>query len=166
MTIQNNIQPKIRKLQQHEEGVLRELFYHAIFMPEDADPLPASIVDHPDLVKYHQEWGREGDLALVAESEGKIVGAAWCRLWKNEEKGYGYIADNIPELSMAVIPEYRSKGVGTALLAKLFLAVKEAGLNALSISVEKRNRAANLYLRLGFAIVKGKSPDYLMQIDL
>jgi ribosomal protein S18 acetylase RimI-like enzyme len=156
----------IRKLRHNESGLLRELFYHAIFMPEDADPLPFSIVDHPDLVKYHQEWGREGDHAVVAELNGKIVGAAWCRLWKGEEKGYGYIKEDIPELSMAVIPEYRSMGIGTELLSKLFLDVKEAGFRALSISVEKRNRAANLYLRLGFTIIKDKSPDYLMQIDL
>jgi [ribosomal protein S18]-alanine N-acetyltransferase len=165
VTSQKKIETVVRKLEQNEAAILRELFYHAIFMPEDADPLPFSIVDHPDLVKYHQKWGREGDLAVVADSEGKIVGAAWCRLWKGEEKGYGYIADNIPELSMAVIPEYRSMGIGTKLLTELFHAIKEAGFKALSISVEKRNRAANLYMRLGFKVVKDKSPDYLMQID-
>lgn len=160
------MKPIFRKLRQNESGLLRELFYHAIFMPEDADPLPFSIVDHPDLVKYHKEWGREGDLAVVAESDDKIVGAAWCRLWVDEEKGYGYIKDDIPELSMAVIPEYRSMGIGTKLLTELFHAIQKAGFKALSISVEKRNRAANLYLRIGFKIVKDKSPDYLMQIDL
>lgn len=166
MTLQNTIKPVIRKLEKNETGLLRELFYHAIFMPEDADPLPASIVDHPDLVKYHEEWGREGDIAVVAEAEGKIVGAAWCRLWKGIEKGYGFIADDIPELSMAVIPEFRSKGIGTLLLEELFRDVKKAGYKALSISVEKRNRAVNLYKRLGFKIVKDKFPDYIMQIDL
>lgn len=162
----SKMKPVIRKLQQNESGLLRELFYHAIFMPEDADPLPFSIVDHPDLVKYHQEWGREGDIAVVAESGGNIVGAAWCRLWINEEKGYGFIADDIPELSMAVIPEFRSKGIGTLLLEELFQQVKEAGYKSLSISVEKRNRAVNLYKRIGFVIVKEKFPDYLMRIDL
>ena len=145
---------------------MRDIFYHAIFMPEDADPLPMSIVDHPDLVKYHQDWGREGDIAMVAESEGEIVGAAWCRLWTDVEKGYGYVADDIPELSMAVIPDYRSMGAGTQLLEELFRAAKEAGYKALSISVEKRNRAVQLYQRLGFVIKQDKFPDYIMQIDL
>ena len=161
----SKIEPVIRKLEQHESGFLRDIFYHAIFMPEGADPLPFSIVDHPDLVKYHEDWGREGDIALVAESDGKIIGAAWCRLWKDKEKGYGFIADDIPELSMAVIPEYRNMGAGTDLLKELFLTVKEAGYKALSISVEKRNPAANLYLRLGFVILKDKFPDYTMRID-
>lgn len=164
MTSRKNTMPVIRKLEQNESGILRELFYHAIFMPEDADPLPASIVDHPDLVKYHNEWGREGDVAVVAELNKKMVGAAWCRLWKNE-KGYGFLADDIPELSMAVIPESRSKGIGTQLLEELIYYVKEAGYKALSISVEKRNRAVNLYKRLGFSIVKDKFPDYIMQIN-
>lgn len=160
------IEPVIRKLEQNEYGILRELFYFVIFMPEDADPLPTSIVDHPDLVKYHEEWGRAGDIAVVAESAGDIIGAAWCRLWVNEEKGYGFIADDIPELSMAVIPEFRSKGIGTMLLEELFQHVKDAGYKALSISVEKRNRAVKLYQRLGFVIAKEKFPDYLMRIDL
>lgn len=162
----NEIEPTIRKLEPEEIGVLRDIFYHAIFMPEDADPLPMSIVDHPDLVKYHQDWGREGDIAMVAESEGEIVGAAWCRLWTDVEKGYGYVADDIPELSMAVIPDYRSMGAGTQLLEELFRAAKEAGYKALSISVEKRNRAVQLYQRLGFVIKQDKFPDYIMQIDL
>ncbi len=162
----SEIEAKIRELEPQESGVLREIFYHAIFMPEDADPLPMSIVDHPDLVKYHQNWGREGDIALVAESDGKIVGAAWCRLWDKGDRGYGFVADDIPELSMAIIPEFRSMGTGTDLLEEFLRAVKEAGYKALSISVEKRNRAVKLYQRLGFSIVKDKFPDYLMRIDL
>jgi len=162
----NQTGPLIRKINEHEHKILREIFYHAIFMPDDADPLPFSIVDHPDLVKYHENWGRKGDIALVAELEGKVVGASWCRLWKGLEKGYGFITDDIPELSMAVIPEYRSRGIGTALLRKLFGEVQAAGYTALSISVEKRNRAVKLYKRLGFKIKKDKFPDYLMQIDL
>lgn len=163
---ENQTGPLIRKLGKKEHTILREIFYHAIFMPEDADPLPLSIVDHPDLVKYHENWGRKGDIALVAELDGKVVGASWCRLWKGLEKGYGFIADDIPELSMAVIPKYRSRGIGTLLLSELFREVKSAGYKALSISVEKRNRAVNLYKRLGFTIRKDKFPDYLMQIDL
>jgi ribosomal protein S18 acetylase RimI-like enzyme len=162
----NQTGPLIRKINEHEHKILREIFYHAIFMPDDADPLPFSIVDHPDLVKYHENWGRKGDIALVAELEGKVVGASWCRLWKGLEKGYGFITDDIPELSMAVIPEYRGRGIGTALLSKLFGEVQAAGYTALSISVEKRNRAVKLYKRLGFKIKKDKFPDYLMQIDL
>ena len=166
MALKKPIKPDIRELKQHETGVLRELFYYAIFMPEDADPLPFSIVDHLDLIKYHQEWGRKGDIAMVADLDGKIIGITWCRLWENEEKGYGFIDNDIPELGVAILPEYRNKGIGTGLIKQMLNTVKEAGFKALSVSVEKRNRAVKLYKRLGFSIVKDKFPDYIMRIDL
>jgi GNAT superfamily N-acetyltransferase len=156
----------IRSLKKEENSFLREIFYHVIYMPEGADPLPFSIVDHPLLIKYHQNWGRKGDIAMVAEMDGKLIGAAWCRLWKDEEKGYGFITNTIPELSMAILPDYRNHGIGKYMLHELFRAAKDSGYKAISLSVEKRNRAVSFYRRNGFKIVKKDSPDYLMQKDL
>ena len=48
---------------------------------------------------YWQNWGRQGDLGLVAESDsvGYPVSCAWVRLFSREEAGADYVGDNIPE---------------------------------------------------------------------
>lgn len=111
----------------------------------------AAVKANPDLVRYVRDWGRDGDLGVVAE-QGVPVGAAWLRLWSDGEKGYGYLADEIPELAIAVIPEIRGQGVGTALLKQL-LALAQTHYPAISLSIRMSNPALRLYQRLGFAAV-------------
>ena len=42
---------------------------------------------------------------------GGPIGAAWLRLLKGDERGYGHVDDETPELGMAVLPAYRGRGV-------------------------------------------------------
>jgi ribosomal protein S18 acetylase RimI-like enzyme len=65
-----------------------------------------------------------------------------------DRPGYGYIADDVPELSIGVSPGQRGRGVGRALLEALIEAAASYG--RLSLSVEPENRAAELYRSLGF----------------
>jgi ribosomal protein S18 acetylase RimI-like enzyme len=52
---------------------------------------------------------------------------------------------------MAVLPGWRGRGVGTALLAEAFRWAREVGVEKLSLSVFPHNRAAlALYRRFGF----------------
>jgi hypothetical protein len=37
---------------------------------------------------------------------GGHAGAAWCRLLSGADRGYGYVADDIPEVALAVSPEH------------------------------------------------------------
>jgi len=99
-------------------------------------------------------------MGFVASDEAlqRVVGAAWIRLLAGENRGYGHVDDPTPELSMAVLPAYRGRGVGTLLLTHLMPA---AGLKhrLVSLSVQADNPARHLYDRLGFApiIVNGGS---------
>lgn len=57
--------------------------------------------------------------------------------------------------TMAVIPEYRGHGVGTKLLSFARSHAQESGLRELSLLVfEQNTRAAALYNRFGFKVVK------------
>lgn len=49
-------------------------------------------------------WGRAGDMGFVAvdAGSGEPIGAAWLRLLGGDERGYGYVDDETPELGMAV----------------------------------------------------------------
>jgi hypothetical protein len=51
---------------------------------------------------YVRGFGRPGDVGVIAESEGGPAGAAWCQLLRGAERGYGYVADHVPELAVAV----------------------------------------------------------------
>lgn len=62
----------------------------------------------------------------------------------------------MPELSIAVAPEWRGRGVGRALLVALIERARQDGEPGLSLSVSRRNPVARrLYESLGFRQVTG-----------
>ena len=107
----------------------------------------------PQLARYLAGWGREGDLGFVAEVEDAPVGAAWWRFFDKQNHGYGFIAREIPELSIAVAEIARRRGIGTALLQALLEEAHRLRVSALSLSVESDNPAVRLYERVGFTRV-------------
>lgn len=156
----------IRVIDKNEKAFLREMLYQAIFVPGGEDPLPLNIVDLPELSKYFENWGRTGDHCLIAEYEGEQIGAVWCRLFDAKNKGYGFVAEDIPEMTIAVDKHYRNKGIGSKLLDKFFKHIKKAGFDGLSLSVDKRNPAVNLYLRNGFTVIRSNENDHIMLREL
>jgi ribosomal protein S18 acetylase RimI-like enzyme len=99
---------------------------------------------------------RPGDLGVIAETErNEPIGAAWVRLLKAHDPGYGYVDDETPELAIGVYPSYRGSGVGTAMLARLIDMAKEH-YPAVSLSTRATNvPAVRLYERMGFKKVAG-----------
>ncbi len=89
------------------------MLYQAIYVHKGEDPYPRSIINLPEIWHYISGFGREHDFCFVAEYEGEKVGAIWTRLFGEEEKGYGFIEKDIPELSMAVDYAFRNKGIGS-----------------------------------------------------
>jgi len=64
------------------------------------------------LSRYVDNWGRPGDLAVIAHETGNRVGAAWLRVFRASEPGYGFVDENTPELSVAVVPSRRRTASG------------------------------------------------------
>ena len=111
-------------------------------------------------------WGRVGDAGLVAlDEQGEPVGAAWYRLFKHDDAGYGFVDERTPELSIAIVPEARGRGVGTRLLTALIEHARAEGFQALSLSVESDNPARALYERLGFVRVGGDAA-WTMRVEV
>jgi GNAT superfamily N-acetyltransferase len=102
------------------------------------------------LTRYVDNWGRPGDVAIIAHETGNRVGAAWLRLFKASEPGYGFIDEQTPELSIAVVPSRRKHGLGQELLDALIDAAREEGHSEVSLSVEKDSPAVAFYERNGF----------------
>jgi ribosomal protein S18 acetylase RimI-like enzyme len=102
------------------------------------------------LTRYTDNWGRNGDLALIAHETGNRVGAAWLRRFSANEPGYGFVDEQTPELSIAVVPSRRKHGVGQELLDALLEKAQAEGYGAVSLSVEEDSRAVAFYERNGF----------------
>jgi ribosomal protein S18 acetylase RimI-like enzyme len=132
---------------------LWDMLYEAIHVePGESKPPRAGLESGP-LAHYLLHWGRPGDRALIAEARGRPVGAAWFRLLPAADRGYGYVADDIPEISVAILPEFRGTGIGTNLLHRLVAQAQQEGYRGISLSVDPRNRAFRLYERAGFQYV-------------
>ena len=152
----------IREIRPEERGLLREFLYQAIYLPKGMEPPPRSMIDLPELHVYIADFGTQpGDHCMVAEAEGKVVGAAWCRIMED----YGHIDNDTPSLAISLLPEYRGQGTGTQLLNGLLLLLRENGYRQVSLSVQKENPALRLYQRMGFRIVAEKGTEYLMIWD-
>jgi ribosomal protein S18 acetylase RimI-like enzyme len=105
----------------------------------------------------------QGYFCIVCEDDGLIVGAAWSRIIDGPEgKGYGRVGEGIPELAIAVLPEYRNQGIGTELLSRLHLALGKEGYEKISLSVQKENPALRLYEQGGYEILKEQADDCIM----
>ena len=154
--------PIIRKIRPEEYGLLREFLYQAIYLPEGVEPPPRSVVDLPELQVYVTNFGtRPGDHCLVAEVKGKVVGAAWCRIMED----YGHIDNSTPSLAISLLPAYRGRGIGTRLLKKLLLLLRENGYLRAFLSVQKENPALRLYQQIGCKVVEENGTEYLMLWD-
>lgn len=142
-----------RPLTPQDEACLWEMLYLALFVPPGAPPLPRAVVEQPELRRYVTAWGSETDSGWVAIEAATAlpIGAAWLRLLTDDDRGYGYVNDDTPELAIAVKPEYRGRGVGTALLTRL-LADAQMRHPAVSLSVATDNPSRRLYQRLGFTV--------------
>lgn len=129
------------------------MLYQALYVPKGQSVLPREVVRLPELARYVRGWKRSDDCGFLASdaATGQPVGAAWLRLLVGENKGYGYVDDDTPELSIAVLPEYRSQGVGTQLL--IHLLASACGQSSISLSVSVDNPALRLYERFGFEVV-------------
>lgn len=149
----------IRPLTPDDELFLWEMLYQAIHVSEDQSPPSRDVLKLPELAHYVESWGRAGDCGFLA-SVGKPVGAVWLRQLAGEDRGYGFVAEDTPELSIAVLPEFRGQGIGTQLLQRLL--TSPFGETPISLSVSSRNPAVHLYVRFGFQTMSGREDSLIM----
>jgi GNAT superfamily N-acetyltransferase len=134
--------------------------------PGQPKPTVAAVAAEPGAARYLAGWGRPGDAGVIALDRGTRVGAAWYRHFDEHDRGYGFIAPDIPELGIGVVERMRGRGVGRALMVALIERARSAGAPALSLSVEFENPAARLYERLGFVRVGVVGDAWTMRLDL
>jgi len=112
---------------------------------------------------------------IVAEEDGEIIGYVMCRIETGlPDFGLLGIAKRGHVISIAVLPEHRRKGIGTALMTEAMLGMRVYKAKECYLEVRVSNTpAVNLYGKLGFQasrMVQGYYADgegaYIMSLKL
>jgi ribosomal protein S18 acetylase RimI-like enzyme len=121
----------------------------------------------PRTAHYLTGWPRPGDFGVLAtDAMGEPVGGAWARAFPDSDPGYGFVAPDVPEITIAVRPADRGAGVGRALLAALIEEARARHLHRISLSVEDGNPARDLYATFGFTVAGRNGGSDTMVLDL
>jgi ribosomal-protein-alanine N-acetyltransferase len=78
---------------------------------------------------------------IVIEDEGRVIG--YCGVW--------VVVDEAHITNVALLPEYRGKKLGEALMRKVMEVAKQMGASSMTLEVRVTNDVAqSLYRKLGF----------------
>ena len=157
----------VRAARAEDEPFLWRMLATTAILPPAKSPSVERVQADPGIAPYLAGWGRPGDAGVVAELDGEPVGAAWYRLYDANHPGYGFVDQDIPEISIGVEASRRGRGVGRALLEALVARARAERHRALSLSVDRRNAPAlALYRSIGFEEVGGSAENPTMLLRL
>jgi ribosomal protein S18 acetylase RimI-like enzyme len=136
----------------------------------DQDTIIDSILDmekyYPEYIQFSKDilvniYNRKDTICLIHTIDDKIVGYIISILPKKDDILFYsncLIKYNCPIIvGIAVLEEYRGKGIGKILLNKYFNKVREYEYNQVFLEVLEENVSAlNLYKKVGFKIKKCK----------
>ncbi len=139
---------------------LREIGNCIIRRCDPSDIIPVMEINLKTLPEHYSDYFYESLLAelpeafLVAEIEKKLVGYIMCKIeygFSNFKK-LGFVKKG-HVVSIAVLPDYRKKGIGRALVEESIAGVKLKKSDELYLEVRcSNNEAIKLYEKLGFVI--------------
>ncbi len=146
---------------------LYEMLFEAFHWNSSVErPSLKEFFENPQFNRLLSDWGREGDTAVIAELNNEPVGAAWYRFWNDNDHSYGYIDPSIPEIGMAVRIGHRSKGIGRSLVRVLKDTARSNHISKVSLSVDPKNFALELYTSEGFSKCGGSGTSWTMASEL
>lgn len=139
---------------------LREVGNCIIRRCDPSDIIPVMEINLKTLPEHYSDYFYESLLAelpeafLVAEIEKRLVGYIMCKIeygFSNFKK-LGFVKKG-HVVSIAVLPDYRQKGIGRALVEESIAGVKLKKSDELYLEVRcSNNEAIRLYEKLGFVI--------------
>ena len=102
---------------------------------------------------YYEGFGAgTADLCIIAEEDGRPVGAAWTRIMND----YGHVDDETPSFAISLYKEYRGQGIGTEMMKAMLALLKEQGYEQASLAVQKENYAVRMYQKGSIMVGKYK----------
>jgi ribosomal-protein-alanine N-acetyltransferase len=93
---------------------------------------------------------------IVAEENGEVVGYIMCRMELGLSNfGFSGLVKKAHIVSVAVLPPYRRKGIGQALITEAMEGMRLHNAKQCFLEVRMTNTAAvNLYKKLGFQVTR------------
>lgn len=155
---------KCRKYDPKDYQFLREMLFEAVFWSRTDDiPSLEEGLSYDYTKHILEDFGeRKGDIAVIAEIDRVLTGAAFIRYWNKDINTRGYVSDDIPVLVIGVAKQFRRQGIGNALLESLKSVAKENDIHKISLCVTKGNIAYHLYTKQNFKIVEEIESSYNM----
>jgi GNAT superfamily N-acetyltransferase len=145
---------RVREATAGDLALIQWMLYLASQRPGSDPPPFESSLHEPRNMRFWRDWPRDNDIGVVAEEDGRPVGAAWARHFSGEDL-WPWDDPAVPVLVMAVEAGSRGKGIGKALLEALIARARERGEGALDLLTGTYNEVAiNLYLSCGFERVR------------
>lgn len=144
----------IRTATAQDGSFLADMLVEAVnWSPEWKRKSRNRVLADPKTAHYIAGWPRDTDLGVIAEAGDEPAGATWLRYLPVTDPGYGFVSPDIPELTIGVAARWRGQGIGRALLRAIADRARQAGIQKVSLSVERKNFARHLYLSEGYQIV-------------
>ena len=146
----------LRPVDQQDTRFLRDMLRHAYHWRMGDPDLP--------VYRYVKSWGRRGDAGLVAFDGPNAYAAAWYRLFPESAPGFGFVDEETPELTIAVVPSHRGRGTGGELLEALLAQARTDGFTRVSLSAEPGQ--TGFYEKHGFRELQRENGTVTMVADL
>jgi GNAT superfamily N-acetyltransferase len=146
----------LRPVDQQDTRFLRDMLRHAYHWRLGDPDLP--------VYRYVKNWGRRGDAGVIASAGPNEYGAAWYRLFPASEPGFGFVDEETPEVTIAVVPSHRGQGTGGEMLEALLDRAREDGFKQISLSAEPGQ--TGFYEQHGFREVRREERTVTMVADL
>jgi ribosomal protein S18 acetylase RimI-like enzyme len=123
----------------------------ALWDPPPAPLRPIEVLQQPGVRLYAEDWGRSGDIGVVAELDGQTepIGACWMRHLP-AGVGLASVDERTPQLGIALEPAFQHRGLGGPLMRAALQAARAHGLQQVALTVHPDNPAIALYQRCGF----------------
>lgn len=154
-----------RPLVAADQDPLWSWLHIALWDPPPAPLRPREVLDSPHVRIYAESWGRPGDVGVVAQVDGRDVGACWMRLLP-AGVGLGSVDERTPQLGIALEPAFQGKGYGKQLMRAALDAARGAGYAQVALTVHPENPAIGLYEVCGFVKRETRNTYHLMVADL
>lgn len=144
----------IRAAMPEDDSFLADMLLGAVnWSPEWKKKSRNRVLADPKTARYIAGWPRDTDLGVIAEAHGESAGAAWLRFLPASDPGYGFVSPDVPELTIGVAAHWRGQGIGRTLLRAIAARARQAEIGQISLSVERKNFAHQLYRSEGYQIV-------------
>jgi ribosomal protein S18 acetylase RimI-like enzyme len=138
-----------RPLVAADQSALWHWLHVALWDPPPAGLRPIEVLDSPGVRIYAEDWGRPGDVGVVAQVDGVDAGACWMRLVP-DGMGLAYVDEHTPQLGISLLPPFQHQGHGRPMMLAALQAARDAGYAQVSLTVHPQNPAIVMYERCGF----------------